>query len=72
MIVYRGHAAVYPNRWEGRVYNDTWVYDYKADTWTEMKPKRFPTGNDLRFMAFDPVNDVAINVTPGGPVNPRH
>lgn len=67
MILFGGHANVYPKRWEGRVYTDTWVYDYKTDTWTEMKPMDAPAGSSVRFMAFDPVNNVAINVHEGGP-----
>jgi hypothetical protein len=67
MILFGGHANVYPKRWDGRVYTDTWVYDYKTDTWTEMKPKDAPAGSSVRFMAFDPVNNVAINVHDGGP-----
>jgi hypothetical protein len=63
MILYGGHSEVYPKRSEGRFYTDTWVYDYKADTWTKMNPKRSPPGSAVRFMAFDPVNNVAINVT---------
>jgi hypothetical protein len=67
MIVFGGHASVYPKRGEGRVFSDTWVYDYKADTWTEMKPKNFPpAGHTVRFMAFDPVNNVAVNVVNAG------
>jgi hypothetical protein len=63
MLLFGGHAEVYPRRSEGRFYTDTWAYDYKADTWTEMKPKVSPPGSGVRFMAFDPVNNVAINVT---------
>jgi hypothetical protein len=65
MILFGGHANVYPKRSDGRYYTDTWVYDYKADTWTEMQPKLAPSGSDIRFMAFDPVNNVAINVAGG-------
>lgn len=67
MILFGGHSEVYPKRSEGRWYMDTWVYDYRADTWTEMKPKDGPDGSSVRFMAFDPVNDVAINVNGAGP-----
>jgi hypothetical protein len=66
MIVFGGHAEVYPRRSEGRFYTDTWVYDYKKDTWTDMSPKTFPPGSSVRFMAFDPVNNVAVNVTGHG------
>jgi hypothetical protein len=63
MLLFGGHANVYPKRDEGRKFTDTWAYDYKSDTWTEMKPKNFPSaGQTIRFMAYDPVNNVAINV----------
>src|SRR5262249_50925527 len=66
LIVFGGHAEVYPKRWDGRTYEDTWVYDYKTDTWTNMKPKNSPpAGSTVRFMAFDPLNNVAINVVGG-------
>jgi N-acetylneuraminic acid mutarotase len=66
MILFGGHANVYPKRAEGRFFTDTWVYDYQTDTWTEMKPTTAPTGSSLRFMAFDPVNNVAVNVNGNG------
>ena len=66
MILHGGHANIYPRRTEGKFYTDTWVYDYKADTWTQMKPKLFPSSSAVRFMAFDPVNNVAVNVTGEG------
>ena len=30
-----------------------------------MKPEGHPKGSDVRFMAYDPVNNVAINVAGG-------
>ena len=66
MILFGGHANVYPRRTEGRLYTDTWAYDYKTDTWTEMKPAASPSSSAVRFMAFDPVNNVAVNVDGGG------
>jgi hypothetical protein len=63
MLLFGGHSEVYPRRSEGRFYTDTWAYDYKANAWTEMKPKVCPSGSGVRFMAFDPVNNVAVNVT---------
>ncbi len=65
MILFGGHANVYPKRDQGERYTDTWVYDYKSNSWTEMMPNTHPKGSDVRFMAFDPVNNVAINVTGG-------
>jgi hypothetical protein len=65
MIVTGGHANVYPKRDSGEWYDDTWVYDYAANTWTDMKPTVHPKRCDLRFMAYDPVNNVAINVASG-------
>jgi hypothetical protein len=66
MILFGGHAEVYPRRSEGRFYTDTWVYDYRADTWTEMRPMVSPSSSSVRLMAFDPVNNVAVNVSGGG------
>ncbi|HKI32523.1 MAG TPA: hypothetical protein VKA46_11690, partial [Gemmataceae bacterium] len=63
MILFGGHAEVYPKRTEGKHYSDTWVYDYKADAWTEMKPRLSPSSSAVRFMTFDPMNNVAINVS---------
>ena len=65
MILFGGHANVYPKRDQGEWYSDTWVYDYAANTWTEMKPAAHPKRGDGRFMAYDPVNNVAINVARG-------
>jgi len=65
MILFGGHANIYPKRDQGDRYTDTWVYDFAANTWTEMKPVTHPKGSDVRFMAFDPVNNVAINVAGG-------
>jgi hypothetical protein len=66
MILFGGHESAYPKRSDGRMFTDTWVYDYKSDTWREMQPKNSPTaGYTLRFMAFDPVNNVAVNVVNG-------
>jgi hypothetical protein len=66
VIVHGGHAEVYPKRDQGRFYTDTWVYDYKSDAWTKKSPKQSPPGSAVRFMAFDPVNNIAINVTGHG------
>jgi len=66
MILFGGHVSNYPTRLEGKDYLDTWVYDYKANAWTEMKPAAHPQyAWHLRYMAFDPVNNVAINVVRG-------
>lgn len=65
MILFGGHANVYPKRDQGPHFTDTWVYDYAKNLWTEMKPADSPRGSDVRFMAFDPVNNVAIDVTGG-------
>ena len=65
MILFGGHANIYPKRDQGERYTDTWVYDYAKNTWTEMNPTEHPRGSDVRFMAFDPVNNVAINVAGG-------
>jgi hypothetical protein len=65
MILFGGHANVYPKRDQGERYTDTWVYNYATNVWTEMTPQVHPKGSDVRFMAFDPINNVAINVAGG-------
>jgi hypothetical protein len=65
MLLFGGHANIYPKRDQGERLTDTWAYDYAANTWTELKPAAHPPGSDVRFMAFDPVNNVAVNVTGG-------
>lgn len=62
LIVFGGHANVYPRRDEGKQHTDTWVYDYARNTWSKMQPQVSPSGSSVRFMAFDPVNNVAVNV----------
>ena len=33
--------------------NETWVYDFNANTWTEMKPKASPPGRSYQGMTYD-------------------
>jgi hypothetical protein len=65
MLLCGGHANVYPKRDAGEWFDDTWAFDFAANTWTEMSPAVHPKRSDLRFMAFDSVNNVAINVARG-------
>ncbi|MFX0078264.1 MAG: kelch repeat-containing protein, partial [Candidatus Hermodarchaeota archaeon] len=39
---------------------DTWVYDYSANTWTNMSPVVTPTGRLAHFMAYDSESDRVI------------
>jgi hypothetical protein len=66
MLLFGGHAEAYPRRAEGKSYADTWAYDYKAGAWTQMKPRASPASSAARFMAFDPVASVAVNVSAEG------
>jgi len=38
-------------------FNDTWVYDYNSDTWTEMAPSTSPSPRNLFAMAYDAESD---------------
>lgn len=35
------------------IFDETWVYDYDTDTWTEMKPKVHPPGRNYQGMTYD-------------------
>ncbi len=37
--------------------NETWAYDYDANTWTNMQPKLSPPGMNLQAMAYDSAAD---------------
>lgn len=41
-------------------YNDTWVYDFNADAWTEMRPSVSPPARIYHGMAYDSESDRAI------------
>ncbi|TMQ48664.1 MAG: hypothetical protein E6K71_06845, partial [Candidatus Eisenbacteria bacterium] len=43
-----------------RVSNDTWAYDFNANTWTDMAPATSPPGRDSPAMAYDSSADRAI------------
>ena len=38
-------------------FDDTWVYDYNTDTWTEMQPEVSPPARAYHGMDYDPEND---------------
>jgi N-acetylneuraminic acid mutarotase len=37
----------------GRFFNETWVFDFTANSWTEMKPKASPPGRNYQAMTYD-------------------
>lgn len=41
-------------------FQDTWVYDYNTDTWTQMKPDNSPPGQNAHAMTYDPDSDRII------------
>lgn len=43
-----------------KLFNETWVYDYKADTWTQMKPPTSPMAMNYHAMAYDPKADKVL------------
>jgi hypothetical protein len=36
-----------------RYVNETWAFDFNANTWTEMKPQKSPPGRNFQAMAYD-------------------
>jgi len=40
--------------------HETWVYDYAADEWTNMKPKVHPSGRNYHGMAYDSKADRVV------------
>jgi len=58
-----GVAILFGGTWKGKTRNDTWVYDLKTNTWTEMKPAVVPPWKSPAIYAtfvYDPARNVAI------------
>jgi hypothetical protein len=48
------------------LYNDTWAYDAKANTWTEMKPRQSPpAGKEHALFAYDQEHNLTVMVEQG-------
>jgi hypothetical protein len=45
---------------EGNYFDDTWVYDYYENTWTNMNPSRKPSPRAFHAMAYDHVHDITL------------
>jgi len=45
---------------DGRIYADTWAYDYKTNTWTNMNPSESPPPRYQSAMAYDSESDRVI------------
>jgi hypothetical protein len=66
------HAMVYDSKdgifilfggWSSTDYrflNDTWSYDARTDTWTNLSPPDSPTGRYGHSMAYDPIYDAVV------------
>jgi hypothetical protein len=48
------------NIWQDVVLNDTWVYDYDTNTWTELHPDASPSPRLYHAMAWDAVSNRMI------------
>ncbi|UCE10875.1 MAG: hypothetical protein JSW61_02810 [Candidatus Thorarchaeota archaeon] len=46
--------------YEDRTLNDTWVYDFNSDTWTEMSPTISPGPRGTASMAYDTESDRVV------------
>lgn len=49
---------------------DTWAYDYRTNTWTELKPQGAPTARGWHAMAYDAANGLVVLF--GGGVDRGH
>jgi hypothetical protein len=54
IILFGGHPLT------GPIDNETWVYDYKENTWTNMKPTITPPARESHGMSYDEKKDKAI------------
>jgi hypothetical protein len=54
VILFGGYKDPLPH------YNDTWVYNYSNNTWTELYPSTSPSGRYGSKMVYDPINERAI------------
>jgi hypothetical protein len=55
-------------------FDDTWVYDYNTDTWTEMQPDARPPARGYHGIVYDPESDRILlwgGTTMPGVVDPR-
>jgi hypothetical protein len=60
-----GVAVLFGGDWQGKTANDTWTYDLKTNSWTEMKPKTVPPWKDASFFGqfvYDPAHNVSLAV----------
>ena len=55
IVLFGGYSPL-----SGRFYNNTRVYDYNSDTWTDMKPSTSPPGRNYHSMAYDAESDRVI------------
>lgn len=42
-----------PWTWGQGIFDETWVYDYNTDTWTDMQPRVRPPGRNYQGMTYD-------------------
>ena len=40
--------------------DETWVYDYNTDTWTDMQPRVYPVARNYQGMVYDPKADRVV------------
>lgn len=45
---------------ENKAFNETWVYDYNSNTWTQMQPNINPEPRNFQGMAYDPKSNRTI------------
>jgi N-acetylneuraminic acid mutarotase len=50
VILFGGYRDIGPH------FNDTWIYDYTSNMWTELHPANSPSGRYGARMVYDPIN----------------
>ena len=45
----------------GKVFNETWTYDFNTDTWIQMQPRVSPPPQNYQCMAYDSKADRVVN-----------
>jgi len=60
VILFGGFSCVKPNNPDFKVFNDTWVYDYNSNTWSEMNPENSPPNRMFASMIYNSAEDKIV------------
>jgi N-acetylneuraminic acid mutarotase len=57
MVIFSGWQDFHS---DSACYNDTWIYDYNTNSWTNMTPSALPPGRGAHAMAYSERDDVIV------------